>query len=385
MYKREISNSILSASKKMPVIVLTGPRQSGKTTIVKSLFNSYQYVNLEYPDLREYAQNDPRGFLHQYKQGLIIDEIQHVPELFSYIQAIVDEKPENGKYILTGSQNFLFLQSVSQSLAGRAAIFYLLPLSISELSITDQYYHDYEDYIFKGFYPRIYDQNLNPTHWLLNYIQTYLERDVRQIINIKDLAKFQLLLRICVGRIGQMINFSALSNEIGVDSKTIKSWMSILETSFIIYFLNPYFKNFNKRLVKTPKLYFHDTGLACALLDIKSVEQLNQHYLKGSLFENMIISEFQKEMYNQGNRQLFYFWRDNTGNEIDCIFEKGSEIVPIEIKSSRTIQPSFFKGLNFWQKISGQSNTAYLIYGGDLTQKRNNIEIIGWKLTKTIL
>lgn len=384
MIRREIEKAIIEASRKIPVVVITGPRQSGKTTLVKNIFPDYHYANLEFPDIRDFAKNDPRSFLKQNEHGIIIDEVQHVPELFSYIQGIADDQKRNGMFILTGSQNFSLLTSVSQSLAGRVIIFNLLPLSISELDKAGKLPKKYEEIIFKGFYPRIYDQKLDSYIWLQSYIQTYLERDVRQIINVKDLGKFQLLLRLCAGRTGQLVNYNALANEVGVDNKTIKSWISILETSFVIFLLPPYFKNFNKRLVKTPKLYFYDTGLVCALLEIRSLTQLDNHFLKGALFENMIISEFHKIRYNEGIRQMFYFWRDNTGNEIDCVFENDAEIIPVEIKSSRTFNSSFIKGLKYWSKISETNTNSYLVYGGDDNQKRERIQILNWKKLKAI-
>lgn len=362
----------------MPIIVVTGPRQSGKTTLVKELFPEYKYYNLEFPDIREIAKSDPRKFLENFEQGIIIDEIQYAPELFSYIQALSDEKKIYGKFILTGSQNFSLIESVSQSLAGRAAIFSLLPFSINEL-ISKKSIINSTEYIFNGSYPPIYDRNLNPNIWIQSYIQTYLERDVRQIINIKDLSKFQLFLKLCAGRAGQLLNFNSLGNEVGIDSKTIKKWISILETSYIIFLLNPYFKNYNKRLIKTPKLYFYDTGILCQLLEIKSPEQIDSHYAKGSIFENLIIANFKKDFFNKGENKQLYFWRDSIGNEIDCLIESGNSLNIYEIKSSKTISTSYFKGLEYFKKISEETDISLnLVYSGDKEIIANDINIFPW-------
>lgn len=379
MIERELKNIIQDIAKKMPVVSITGPRQSGKTTLAKIAFQEYKYLNLENIQTREYAENDPVSFLNQDSKGLIIDEVQNVPELFSYIQVIVDEKRNNGMFILTGSNNFLLLEKISQSLAGRVAIFHLFPFSLKELENTKYNQKKYEDYILNGFYPRLYDQELLPEEIYPSYIQTYIERDVRKIININDLRVFQQFIRICAGRIGQLINFSSIGNELGIDHKTIKRWFSILETSFIIYFLHPWHKNFNKRIVKTPKLYFYDTGVASSLLKIKSTEQLDTHFAKGALFENLIINEIIKNNLNQGSTLEIYFWRDNIGNEIDLIISEGNHYKPVEIKSGKTIHESFFKGLKYINKISSSKpENSYLIYGGIEHQKRTDVEIIPW-------
>ncbi len=377
MIKRNISGTILNAKEKMPVLVITGPRQSGKTTLVKSLFPEYSYSNLEFPDVRMFAKNDPRGFLENFKDGIIIDEIQYVPELLSYIQGFADESKLYGKFIITGSQNLYLMQSVSQSLAGRAAVFNLLPFSINELNNEN---FDFYEYIYKGFYPPIYDRKLNSSEWLQSYIGTYVERDIRQIINVKDLSKFQLFVKLCAGRTGQLLNYNSLANETGVDNKTIKKWISVLETGYIIFLVYPYHKNYNKRLVKTPKLYFYDTGLASYLLEIKSENQVINHYAKGSLFENLVISDIKKSFFNKGISQNIYFWRNNIGNEIDCIIQKTTGLNIFEIKSSKTINNDFLKGLKYFEKISGEKNLKqYLIYGGTQNLKFKDINILSWK------
>ncbi len=378
MIPRSISHTILRASEKIPVITVTGPRQSGKTTLVRSLFPGHTYVNLEFPDTREYATNDPRGFLHS-APAMIVDEVQHVPQLASYMQGMVDEEPRPARFVLTGSQNFSLAQSVSQSLAGRSAIFHLLPLSIRELQDSGYAVDTYEPLLYQGFYPRLYDQHLSPGEWIPDYIQTYLERDVRQITYVQNLNSFQTFLKLCAGRTGQLLSMASLSNEVGVDTKTIKAWISVLEASYVVFLLRPHHKNYNKRIVKTPKLYFYDTGLACSLLGIQGVEQLDTHYLKGALFESLVLSELQKYRFNQGQRPADYFWRDNTGHEIDFLTEKPDGLKIAEIKSGKTIHATFFQGLDFYKNIAAAQVSAYLIYGGDTAQVRSQHTVLPWQ------
>jgi len=386
MITRSISGTIAEMARQMPVLVITGPRQSGKTTLVKMTFPDYQYVNLELPAEREFAQTDPQSFLKRFgTKGLIIDEVQYAPQLFSYIQVYADENHENGQFILTGSQNFNLLQSVSQSLAGRAVIFNLLPFSLGELKSARSISANYENYIYTGFYPRLYDTEVPVFQYYQSYIQTYIERDVRQIINIKDLNKFRMLLKLLSGRVGQLLNVSSLSNEIGADNNTIKSWISVLETAYIVMLVYPYFKNFGKRIIKSPKLYFLDTGIACNLLGITNTQQLETHYLKGELFENMIITEVLKYFYNKGINKQLYFWRDSNGNEIDLIVEQNSKIIPIEIKSGRTINNSFFKGLECFADISDElSEKTILIYGGDESMERMKTDVFSWNAINSL-
>ena len=370
---------------KMPVISITGPRQSGKTTMARQCFPGYTYVNLENPDTFEDAVNDPRQFLTRHKKGIIIDEAQLLPNLFSYIQALSDESGKTGEYILTGSQNFLLSAKISQSLAGRVFVTHLLPFSLDELKKTKYWKEDAFEFIVNGFYPRVYDKKIKPELFYPSYIQTYTERDIRQIINVSNLHTFQKFMRIAAGRIGQLINFSNIANDIGVDLKTIKSWFSILETSFIIYFLPPHFNNFTKRLVKTPKLYFYDTGLACSLLGIKKKEDLMNHWAKGALFENMIITDMIKNYYNKAQTPPIYFWRDNTGNEVDCLLDEGASIKNIEIKSSATINADFFKGLNYYNSISKNNpENSFLFYNGLSNSKRSQAKVLSWKNTMDV-
>jgi len=379
MIKRIIRSKIEELAEKYPVISVTGPRQSGKTTLLKAMFRAYRYESLEDPDTRIYAQADPRKFLGK-DERVIIDEIQRVPELFSYIQAVTDEALINGQFIISGSQSFLLNQQISQSLAGRVAIFNLLPLSYIELVEHGTAGDNYEKLIFQGFYPRLYDQRINPVDFYPNYIQTYVERDVRLLQNIHDLTLFIRFLKLCAGRIGQLLNLNSLANDCGISPNTAKSWISILEASFIIFLLQPHYRNFNKRLVKMPKLYFMDTGLASALLEIQSEHQLSTHYLRGVLFENFILAEFLKNRFNKGLRNNCFFWRDNKGVEIDCIMETGSRLTPVEIKSGNTYTPDFFRNLTYWNKLAGNpKENAYVIYGGDISRDTNDGKLLAWR------
>ncbi|HFE66802.1 MAG TPA: ATP-binding protein [Chloroflexi bacterium] len=386
MIEREIAPAILSMKEKMPVLVITGPRQSGKTTLSRALFPDYEYINLEFPDIRASVAEDPRFFLTAYEKGVIFDEAQRLPDLFSYIQGLVDETRAPGRYILTGSQNFLLLEKISQSLAGRAALFNLLPFSISEIMPAFPVDDDFTRLAFTGAYPGIYDRRLNPPEWYPSYISTYVERDVRQVENIRDLNKFHAFLRLCAGRVGQLFNASAIANDLGVSYKTVRSWLSVLEASFIIFLLPPFYKNFNKRVIKSPKLYFYDTGLVCSLLGIHSPRDLQLHYLKGEIFESLIISELKKRLAHANRPDRLYFWRDRSGREIDCLIETGTQIKTVEIKSGITIHPAFFKNLRYWQKLSGDSpDYSYLVYGGSENQRRPAGSVVGWKNTGDIL
>ena len=364
---------------KFPVLAITGPRQSGKTTLCKKLFKDYNYVSLENPDTKEYALSDPKGFLEELGEKAIIDEVQNAPDLFSYIQGIVDASGKTGHYILTGSQNFLLLEKISQTLAGRVYIFHLLPFSFIELK-NEQPQTTLLKHIFNGGYPRIYDKKIHPTDFFPSYIQTYLERDVKSILNIKNNIKFSIFLKVCAGRIGQVFNASNIANEIDVDYKTIQSWLALLEASFVIYRLQPWHTNFNKRTIKSPKIYFYDTGLACNLLRIKSNQEINLHFAKGALFENYIITEHIKNNWNKGLTAAPYFWRDSSGNEIDLLIDEGRNLKIIEIKSSKTVKSSFFKALNRFEKLASNfSVKKYVIYGGEDSQKRTDFQVVSWR------
>jgi uncharacterized protein len=382
--KRQIQEKLIQLSGQFPVVAVVGPRQSGKTTLVKMTFKDKTYLNLEEPDTRQYAQNDPRSFLSTSKSGLIIDEAQRVPDLFSYIQTIVDESKTPGSFILTGSHNFLMQEKISQTLAGRVAILTLLPFSIDEIRSEDSL-EDFSTYIFKGFYPPIYDRKIEPSDWSPNYIRTYLERDVRMIKNIPDLNSFNLFVKLCAGRIGQLLNLSSLAVDAGISVNTAKSWLSVLEASYIVYRLEPHFQNFNKRLVKMPKLYFYDTGLACSFLGLESVDQISTHYLVGSLFENLVISDLIKYKMNFGLNTNFYFWRDKLGREVDCLIESGLEKTILEIKAGKTINEDFFSGLKFYKDLAGEKNiSSYMIYGGKNVEVRSAGKVLPWHNVTTV-
>ncbi|WP_242131035.1 ATP-binding protein [Aestuariivivens marinum] len=369
MVLREAQQELLSLSKQYKAIAVIGPRQSGKTTLVKAVFSGKPYVSLENPDTRNFALEDPRGFLDQFPNGAILDEVQRTPELFSYLQQVLDDNVGVSQFILTGSNNFLLQQNISQSLAGRVGYLNLLPFTLSEIKdIAPKSIHEK---LFKGFYPPLYDKPFEIQKWFSNYIRTYIERDVRQLKNIENLVVFERFMKLCAGRVGQLLNKSALAIEVGVDSKTIESWIGILEASFILFRLSPHHHNFNKRIVKMPKLYFYDVGLACALLGVQNANQLELHPFKGSLFENMVVVELLKQRLNKGQLKNLYFWRDNKGNEIDIVIDNFDELMPIEIKSGKTITQDYFKGLKYWNEMTGFKG-GKVIYGGEDYQKRSN-------------
>ncbi len=367
--------------KGFPVITLTGPRQSGKTTLVRWLFSNYEYINLENLNDLHAVQEDPIRFLRAYSStGVIIDEAQKFPELFSYLQVIVDESKKMGKFILTGSQNFLLLEKITQSLAGRAAVYHLMPFGLPELEQAGYKQKNPDKILFTGCYPVLYDRNIQPQDYYPSYIQTYIERDVRTMKNIGSLSTFQRFIKLCAGRTGQLINFSSIGNELGINHKTVSSWISILEASFIVFLLKPHYKNFNKRLVKQAKLYFFDTGLLCSLLDIQSHAQLSSHYLRGNIFESFIVSEYIKMRYHAGLISNAYFWRDNTGHEIDLLLEQGEQLKAVEIKSGETIHPDFFKGLKYFKNLGQLSKeNLFLIYGGLKNYQRSAANVLSWK------
>ena len=376
MIERTLASKVTSLAQKFQVITLTGPRQSGKTTLVRATFPDLPYVSLEEPDIRQIALTDPRGFLSNYPNGVILDEIQNTPELFSYIQRIVDENHQI-QFILTGSSNFLLMEKISQTLAGRTAVLHLLPFSLQELEpLTDSY----ENLIFKGQYPRIYDRTIPPPDFYPSYIQTYVDRDVRMIKNIGDINAFIQFTQLCAGRIGQPLNNASLANDAGISPNTAKSWLSILESSYILYRLQPYHRNFNKRLIKSPKLYFYDTGVACSLLGIREQEQVNLHYMKGSLFENLILNEFIKRSFNRGENRQPYYWQDNHGKEIDCLLVNGEKVTAVEIKSGKTMSTSYFDNLKYWRSLAAlPENQEYVVYGGDQSMQTSAGTLISWK------
>lgn len=377
MIQRHLFAKAQQLLEKFPIVAITGPRQSGKTTFSKQLKPEYSYVNLEDITNREFAKNDPKGFLNTYKNGVIIDEIQYVPEMFSYLQVFTDERNQVGEYIITGSQNFLLMEQISQSLAGRVALFTLLPFSYQEIKNSEYHYNSWEQYAVNGSYPRKITFNISASDYYSNYLSTYVERDVRLLKNITNLDLFQKFIYLLAGRVGQLFNQSNLGNELGIDNKTINAWMSLLETSYIAYRLYPYHSNFNKRIIKTPKIYFYDTGLLSYLLGIKNEQEVSIHFAKGGIFENLIITEFLKNSFNKGEHPSYYFWRDHANNEIDLLIENHPSIDIYEIKSSSTIKQDFFKGLNYFKGLNANTN-AHLIYGGTENQQRTGVEVMGW-------
>ncbi len=379
MIKRTLTKKILSLAQKFQVVTLTGPRQSGKTTLVKDAFPALPYVSLEEPDIRQIALTDPRGFLANYPAGAILDEVQHTPELFSFIQSLVDGN-SGIQFILTGSSNFLLMEKISQTLAGRTAILHLLPFSIAELPPKVPALERCESLIFNGLYPRIYDRGLAPADFYPSYVQTYVEKDVRLMKNIGDMNSFIRFIQLCAGRTGQLLNYASLASDAGISPNTAKAWLSILESTYIVYRLQPFHRNFNKRLVKSPKLYFYDTGVACSLLGIRDEDQVSLHYLKGALFENLIINEFIKINYHRGKRPQAYFWQDSQGKEIDCLLIEGEKAPPIEIKSGKTIDNSYFSNLNYWRDLAKMpKDYGCVVYGGEKTLKTSIGSYISWK------
>ncbi|MFO7715538.1 ATP-binding protein [Desulfosarcina sp.] len=373
---RTIESVLKDLAGKYPVVTITGPRQSGKTTLCRKVFIHKPYANLESPDVRQFAVDDPRGFLAQYPDGAVLDEIQRAPDLVSYLQPLVDQDRKDSLFILTGSQQFEVSKTINQSLAGRTALVKLLPFSMAEIQ-TAFVLPGIDRLLYHGFYPRLWDKQLNPTQALGDYYQTYIERDLRQLVAIKDLNLFQRFMQLCAGRIGGLLNVSSLANDTGVSHTTAGNWLSLLEASYIVFQLQPYYQNISKRLVKSPKLYFYDVGLATLLLGIENENQLARDPLRGSLFENLVVAEALKYRFNQGKRSNLFFYRDSKGNEVDLLIVSGSDIFPIEIKSGMTITRDYFKGLNHFAKVFPDHihRGSGLVYGGETVQKRTDVAI----------
>jgi len=379
MIERKALNILRKMAKGYYIVAITGPRQSGKTTLVQMTFPEKQYVSLEDPDEQEFAYEDPRRFLQRFPQGAILDEVQRCPDLFSYLQTHVDADRQTGQFILTGSQQFGLLSGITQSLAGRVGLLELLPFSLSEVQTAGCAPQSVDELLFKGLYPPLYDRDISPSMWYKSYVRTYVERDVRQILNIKELSTFQRFIRLCAARTGQLLNLSNLANECGITHNTAKSWISILETSYIVFLLRPHHKNYNKRLVKTPKIYFYDTGLAAWLLGIQDEDQISIHSQRGSLFENFIICEYIKGRFHEGTESNLFFWRDNTGNEIDLIIDQGTHLIPVEVKSGQTLTADSFKGLRKWIALAGEdAGKGFLCYGGNSSYFRQGIHVLSW-------
>jgi len=385
VFKRELVAELKELAKGYPVVTVIGPRQSGKTTIVQHAFPEKIYANLEFPDIRAMAIKDPRGFLEQFSDGAILDEIQRVPELLSYIQPLVDKKEQKGMFILTGSHQLELQEAISQSLAGRTALLTLLPLNLAELKDAG-FDLSVDEWILKGGYPRIYKDSLDPTKAYRSYFQTYVERDLRQLIQVKDLMQFERFVQILAGRVGQILNMEEIGGEVGISSHTVKQWISILEASFILFRLSPYFENFGKRVVKSPKLYFNDVGLAAYLLGIQNEIQLSRDPLRGKLFENAIILELKKYRLNRGLDPSLFYYRDIQQNEIDIIYKKGHELVPIEIKSSKTYHPEFIEKLRYFQSIAkARSPKSFLIYAGEAEQRIQTTQILNFRHSTQVI
>lgn len=378
MLSRAAESIVKTKAKQYPVIAITGPRQAGKSTLTKMIFPDKKYLSLEDLDYRRFALEDPRGFLSQFPDGAILDEVQHCPDLFSYIQTLVDEKLKPGMFILTGSQQFGLTAKITQSLAGRVGFLQLLPFTITELKNGKELSQTLEEVLFKGFYPPIYDRKISPQTWYSDYVLTYLERYVRQLINVKDLHSFQRFLQMCATRTGCILNLSSLANDCGITHNTAKAWISVLEASYIVFLLSPHYNNFNKRLIKSPKIYFYDTGLACLLAGIQKSEQIITHPMRGALFETLVTSELMKNRFNQGLLSNLYFWRDSQGHEVDIIIEQGDELIPVEIKAGQTINSDYFLGLNYFNELSKQKTDSWLVYAGKEKQKRGSTHVIGW-------
>lgn len=378
---RQIEQEVKEMARDYPVLTLIGPRQSGKTTLAKHLFPEKPYYSLESADIRALAEVDPRRFLEEHEEGMIIDEIQRAPQLLSYIQEYVDasQNQQKGRFILTGSHQLKLVEAITQSLAGRTALLTLLPLSLHEIgSITLGW--SLERLLLQGGFPRIYRDVLNPVKAYRNYFHTYVERDVRKIINVKDIALFEKFVKLCAGRIGQLVNFQSLASETGVSYHTIESWLSVLEASFIIFRLQPYFENFGKRLIKSPKLYFTDVGLAAYLLGIENEQQMARDPLRGGLFENLVILELMKSRLNQGLDHQLYFFRDHSGNEVDVIYKSANTLIPIEIKAGKTFHRDFLKGLNYFKKLVGERcGEGFLVYSGDKEQANQEVTLLNYR------
>jgi uncharacterized protein len=379
-FPRIIEKECHNLFKIYPVLTVTGPRQSGKTTLIKHCFPDKPYYNLEAPDVLAMIRDDPRRFFRENPTGALIDEVQNFPKLLSYMQGYVDEKDIPGQFVLTGSQHFAISHTVSQSLAGRTGILTLYPMSIEELQIQTATFH-VDDFLHAGFYPRLYKNVFEPEKLYRDYVQTYVERDVRQISQIKELSLFQKCLRLCAGRIGQVLNYNNLANEVGVSVPTIKHWISVLEASYLIILLQPYYRNFNKRIIKSPKLYFTDVGLASFLLGIHTKEQISRDPLRGQLFENLVVIDLMKMFTNRGLVPNFYFYRDNNQHEVDLLIQQASTLLPIEIKSSETFHKSFLTGLHYFATISEQAPQGAIIYAGEhqAMQRIHDYDIIYFK------
>lgn len=380
MITRDAEDTLRELAAGFPVVGITGPRQSGKTTLARAVFPDKPYVSLEDPDTREHAGGDPRGFLAAYPDGAVLDEVQRCPDLFSYLQGVVDREGSPGKFVLTGSQQFGMVSAITQSLAGRVGLLALLPFSLAELERGGVVPGHVDELLWRGGYPPIHDRPVDPALWYGSYVQTYLERDVRQQIQVRDLDLFQRFLRLCAGRTGQLLNLSALGDEAGVSHNTARAWLSVLEASYIIHRLPPHHRNFNKRLVKTPKLHFLDPGLAAWLMGIEEPGQLAVHPLRGALFESWVVAEHLKARFNRGRPSNLAFWRDRHGQEVDLVLEQGGLLQPVEIKAGATVSRDAFRGLERWRELAGEAATdPVLVYAGEEGRKQRGVQVMPWR------
>jgi uncharacterized protein len=383
---RTLTDAALRMAGSYPVVAITGPRQSGKTTLARRLFPDLPYVLLEDPESRRFAADDPRGFLDAHHDGAVLDEVQRVPELLSYLQGIVDDDPRPGRFILTGSQQFGLLSGITQSLAGRVAMMVLLPFSRAELASADLAPDRLPEMLFQGSYPPVHDRDLDPRGWYANYVATYIERDVRQLVNVRDLRAFETFLRMCAARSGQLVNLSGLASDCGISHNTARAWLSVLEASYVVRTLAPHHRNFSKRLIKSPKLYFLDPGLAAWLLEIREPGQLANHAMRGPLFETWIYSELIKAAFNRGDRPRLYFWRDRTGLEIDFLVDQGARLVPIEAKSGATFAPDWLAALDRWTELAGEeAGQGWIVHGGSLQAVRRGIRVVPWNQIDSLI
>ena len=380
MLARDAEKTLIRLAKSFPVVAITGPRQAGKTTLAKAVFKDKPYVSLENPDEREFAQNDPKRFLARFPNGAVLDEVQRCPALLSWLQGVVDQRGVMGDFVLTGSAQFDLIEGITQTLAGRVGRVELLPLSSSELKAANQLPNSLSQMLIQGGYPALYDRKITPQDWFSNYVATYVERDVRQLISVRNLGQFQTFLKMCASRTGQLINLTSLGADCGISAVTAKQWLSVLETSYIVTLLRPHHSNFGKRLVKTPKIYFLDSGLAAWLMGIRSAETLETHAARGALFESWVVSELYKKRLNGGLPIDLYFWRDNTGNEVDLIIEKEKGLQPIEIKSGSTYASDWSQGLKKWQALAKNSSLEpAILYGGESNFERESLQVWGWR------
>lgn len=380
MIARNSEQCVRTLLRGFPIVTLTGPRQSGKTTLASSVLSDRPYASLEDPDVRRAAMDDPRSFLERFPDGAVLDEVQRCPELLSYLQTMVDRDRRMGLFILTGSQQFGLMSGITQSLAGRTAFVELLPFSVDELSRAGKLTASIDSMLLTGSYPPIYDREVPPSAWFAAYVTAYIERDVRQMLKIQDLDSFQRFVRLCAGRTGQLLNLSSLATECGITHNTAKAWISVLEASYLVFLLRPHHVNFNKRLVKMPKLYFYDVGLVSWLLGIRTDEQMMTHPLRGSIFETFVISELVKSRFNRGEHSNLYFWRDSNGNEVDIVFEEGAKLMPIEIKAGKTVVRDSFAGLDKWRGLAGDAaREPTLIYAGIEGYSHNGVKVVGWE------